>query len=258
MRAAKIHFQAGEQYYLRGRYEQAVSEFREAYRLSQRPALLYNIAQAYERLGDIPKAREHLKAYLDSGAAPKEEIEVLEDKIQSFDQRIGRSHERGVDESLPKTEATSGHPAEEPPPAPETEVQPPDAEAAQGLALPGSPGAPAQARPLRTWKWVALGTGGGLALGAGLLALRAKSLESSLEAEKGKGRVWEAGLKDDYDTGNASAKIARVLGGLGVAALSTGAILYALERRHAERPHALSVVPVVAPQESGIRVLLLW
>src|SRR5438477_6587823 len=62
--AAKAHFLAGSAYYEQANYADAVKEFNEAHRLSQRADLLYNIALCYERLEQYDKAIGALKQYL--------------------------------------------------------------------------------------------------------------------------------------------------------------------------------------------------
>lgn len=62
--AAKNHFGAGKAYYDERRWEDALREFKEAYRLSKRPALLYNIALCNERLLRYEEALEVLRNYL--------------------------------------------------------------------------------------------------------------------------------------------------------------------------------------------------
>jgi tetratricopeptide (TPR) repeat protein len=57
---AKAHYKTGELYYARGRFPDAAREFEEAYRLSHRPDLLYNMGKSYDGVGDYAKA---LKAY---------------------------------------------------------------------------------------------------------------------------------------------------------------------------------------------------
>jgi tetratricopeptide (TPR) repeat protein len=57
---AKAHFRTGEIYYERGRFPDAAREFEEAYRLSGRPELLYNMGKAYDGSSDAARA---LKAY---------------------------------------------------------------------------------------------------------------------------------------------------------------------------------------------------
>src|SRR5687768_3142733 len=61
---ARNHYAAGNSYYQNGAYEDAVREFRLAYELSQRPALLFNLANAYERLGRVEEAADHLSRFL--------------------------------------------------------------------------------------------------------------------------------------------------------------------------------------------------
>lgn len=61
---ARVHFEAGRGYYDQGRFEDAAREFEEAYRLSPRPQLLYNISQASREAGNLPRAIESLRQYL--------------------------------------------------------------------------------------------------------------------------------------------------------------------------------------------------
>lgn len=61
---ARALFQQGSMEYGKGRYEAAVERFRGAYRLSGKTALLYNIANAYERAGNFPKAILFLNRFL--------------------------------------------------------------------------------------------------------------------------------------------------------------------------------------------------
>lgn len=58
-------FLAGKAAYEDARYEAALGHFREAYELSKRPALLFNIGQAAEKLRRDQEALEAFKAYLD-------------------------------------------------------------------------------------------------------------------------------------------------------------------------------------------------
>src|SRR6516165_10642997 len=62
--AAKAHYTAGSAYYEQANYADAVKEFNEAYRLSHRSDLLYNIAVCYERLSQYDNAIKALKQYL--------------------------------------------------------------------------------------------------------------------------------------------------------------------------------------------------
>src|SRR5437762_2069564 len=62
--AARVHFLSGQAYYDQANYEDALREFAEAYRIWQKPALLYNLALCHERLDHYGEAIDELKAYL--------------------------------------------------------------------------------------------------------------------------------------------------------------------------------------------------
>lgn len=70
-------FEAGNAAYAAGNYEEALRFFEQAYERSQRPALLYNIGQAADRLRDDDKVLASFKAYLDQvpDAANRQEVE---------------------------------------------------------------------------------------------------------------------------------------------------------------------------------------
>jgi tetratricopeptide (TPR) repeat protein len=61
---AKAHFRTGEIYYEQGRYPDAAHEFEEAYRLSHRPALLYNMGKSYDGAGDAARALGAYRRFL--------------------------------------------------------------------------------------------------------------------------------------------------------------------------------------------------
>lgn len=61
---ARQHYTAGESYFSEGDYEGARREFLQAYRLSPRPQLLYNLYLTEERGGRYADAAAHLAQYL--------------------------------------------------------------------------------------------------------------------------------------------------------------------------------------------------
>jgi tetratricopeptide (TPR) repeat protein len=61
---AKVHYQAGADYYSSGHYTDAIREFQAAYELSHLPAILYNLARAETQLGHEAEAIGYLKRYL--------------------------------------------------------------------------------------------------------------------------------------------------------------------------------------------------
>lgn len=64
---ARAHFQSGTAYFDTGDYAAAAREFLAAYERSPRPALLYNIYAAYERLGELGEAVSYLERFLATG-----------------------------------------------------------------------------------------------------------------------------------------------------------------------------------------------
>lgn len=86
----KSHYEVGQAYYDQGRYQDAIKEFEEAYRLSQRPALLFNIAQAYERMGKLDKVQEYLKRCL---AAPNiKNRQAIEERLKNIEERLRQTN----------------------------------------------------------------------------------------------------------------------------------------------------------------------
>ncbi|MCC6873508.1 MAG: tetratricopeptide repeat protein [Sandaracinaceae bacterium] len=72
---ARALFDAGRTAYDAGRFEQALRYFQEAYDLSRRPALLFNIASAADRLLMVDRALEAYRAYLQAVPnAPNREL----------------------------------------------------------------------------------------------------------------------------------------------------------------------------------------
>lgn len=83
-RARELYIE-GDRHYQEGRYEQAVQAFQESYRLSGRPLLLFNLANAYERLGRYQDALEALRGY--APHAPFGEQAQVRARIASLEQR---------------------------------------------------------------------------------------------------------------------------------------------------------------------------
>src|SRR3954463_1171468 len=81
---AKAHYEKAQQLYATGTYDEAIAEYEEAYRLKPHPNVLYNIAQAYERLLDYAQSVVWFERYL--AEAPKDAVErpVVENRLGIF------------------------------------------------------------------------------------------------------------------------------------------------------------------------------
>jgi tetratricopeptide (TPR) repeat protein len=74
---ARQHFQMGRELYLKGRFDDAASEFEVGYRFQPQPLFLYNIAQSARRAGRVDKAIDQYRRYLaaDPNAPERAEVE---------------------------------------------------------------------------------------------------------------------------------------------------------------------------------------
>src|SRR5690349_10767607 len=69
MEAAKKAFGEGKKLFDKQKYAEAVEKFKESYRLSRNPVLLYNIALTFERLGTNDMALFYYKKFLSDAPA---------------------------------------------------------------------------------------------------------------------------------------------------------------------------------------------
>ncbi|MCE7894177.1 MAG: tetratricopeptide repeat protein [Sorangiineae bacterium PRO1] len=89
---ARSLFKQGDAAYAEGRYEDALGAFEEAYRLSHRPRLMFNIGNALERLGKLSEAADALEKYLPH--AKPTERDVLSKRVQNLRKRAAPTSTR--------------------------------------------------------------------------------------------------------------------------------------------------------------------
>ncbi|MBK9265835.1 MAG: hypothetical protein IPM54_39355 [Polyangiaceae bacterium] len=88
-------FEKGEELYSKGDYEKAIESWEMSYDLSGADLILESIANAYERLGQVEKAREYLGRWRE--AAPADERADLDARLKKLDERIAK--EKAVQEA---------------------------------------------------------------------------------------------------------------------------------------------------------------
>lgn len=120
LKRAEELYHNGERLYKEGSYESAILAFQESYELSKEPALLSNIGNAYERLGDFANARRYFDQY--RAFAPEKEQEVLSRRIQALDQRQKEKEAR--EKSAAEAAKANGSGQPQPQPQPQPQVQP--------------------------------------------------------------------------------------------------------------------------------------
>lgn len=90
---AHQRFQLGRSFYEAGRFGEAAEEFAEAYRLSERPQLLYNLYVANRDAGNWPAAADALRLYLQEVPEAPDRI-TLRARLQSMDEQVALQRER--------------------------------------------------------------------------------------------------------------------------------------------------------------------
>jgi tetratricopeptide (TPR) repeat protein len=195
--AAKAHYLAGSAYYDQADYANAVREFNEAYRLSKRPDLLYNLAISYERQEQFDHAIAALERY-------------LVEKPDAQDRAIIQSRIENLEKRRYTTRLTT----------------PPQAAAPLAPVVTAAP-------PARTRHVVSLTVGaiGVAALAAALgTGISAQLLHDDLD-RRCPGRVCRPSDQPDIDRGHALAVSTDVLIAVGAAATVTGVVLFVVETR---------------------------
>ena len=235
---AKAHFLAGQSYYDQASYTDALREFNEAYRISKRPALLYNIARCFEALDQLADAVQMLQRYLEEDPTTSDR-EAVETRIRNLKERQARAK-----------------PPEPKPAPPPTTVPPPTTAPPPTLVAksPPPPSAPPPAHRKRVYTWVV----GGIGLGA-LAAALGTDVASQLSYDdlksKCTGNVCDpnvvASAQHKIDQGKHLALATDILWPIGAAAVATGVVLFFVEGRH-PKEHASRVVPLVGSTLGGL------
>lgn len=83
---ARSHFKKGMEAISAGRYDDGIAQLEKAYEILPHPNVRYNIARAYAESGEIEKAVENFKRYLETNPSDKDEtiaiVKNLESKIK--------------------------------------------------------------------------------------------------------------------------------------------------------------------------------
>jgi tetratricopeptide (TPR) repeat protein len=150
---ARSLFLEGEAHYAAGRYELAAARYLEAYQLSQRPELLFNVGNAYERLGDYEKAAQYLGEYVASPRA--RDVVSVRERIRRLEAAAAEQTRRTQEEEQPVPTAGS-------------------ADSAVTTSPSLRPAAESR-RTRATWWLIGSGVSAAGAIGMGLLAINAGS-----------------------------------------------------------------------------------
>lgn len=216
-RARELYLR-GDRLYAEGSYDDAIVALKEAYELSRRPALLFNIANAYERLGRYEEALLYLNQYAPS--APDHQQHIVLKRIRALEQRAEERRNQngqaapsapGPRASADSTSSGSSLPAST---YPETSDTRPT-----GTESAGRP-------PVLGY---AIGGAGLVAIGIGtVFGISASSLRSDAEGQcrdNGEVLLCPASARDSLSDASSRALVADIAWGLGLAAVGVGIYL---------------------------------
>jgi len=226
-------------------YKRAVELLQKAYDIRQVPALLYNLAKAYDKLGDIDHAYDAYRQYANSAAAdPKLKVRA-EARVAALNEarRKKAAEARAVD--TPTT--TPPPPVENKPTPPAEQVAPPLNEEARRAQSHDE-----FMRDRHRARVAVIAAGGATVLVAAValgLSVNALSLQHQFD---------RATLPDDKSRFESQARVqAGVADGLWcVAAVGAGVTGYYLYRsfRHEPPPPLMGLLPMIAPGGGGLVV----
>jgi tetratricopeptide (TPR) repeat protein len=204
--AARAHFQVGQSYYDEANYAEALKAFKEAHRLSKRPALHYNIALCYERLDRYGDAITSLEAYL-AEVPEATDRKLVEGRIANL-----RERERERKQQEAREAAARPKPPETKPAAPAVVEQP-------------------RPKPHRVATWVVGGLGLGLLAGSAITGGLAQAQFNTLESHCPGGACDGSVTQADVDRGRTLAITTDVLWPIGLVAVGTAVALFFVEGR---------------------------
>lgn len=181
---ARAHFRLGRAHYDNGNFAQAGIEFEEAYRISQRAALLYNIYLAYRDANDTRKAADALRKYLQL----EEGIEnrgQLESRLAALDRALATEAQQPA-AAAPAPAATpaaapTAAPLQPVTAAPEVAPPPPETQPAPEAATAETP---SRAKPFPLLPVILMGTGGAMMATSIVTGLMTMSKHSELDDAK--------------------------------------------------------------------------
>lgn len=235
LQESKRHFDKGAALYEVGKYEAAHGEFREAYRLSHLPDLLFNLSRTSEMMGRPSAAVQYLELYLQENPNPADRASVEAD--------IAR---------LRKLEGPARSPVKPPGQPDKTDAieKGTGAGAAGGTGAVVPPATGPQPQRLPLWPGLAmLGTGAGfLIIGIGLgVGAQNAATQAAVPMANGK---FDKGLDQRGKDLNAAAITFDVLGALALGA-GAGWIVW----RHFRHPAAPPVKAALLPGPGGASLI---
>jgi tetratricopeptide (TPR) repeat protein len=93
---AKAHFNTGEVNYEHGRFADAAREFEEAYRLSGKAPLLYNVGKSYDGGNDFARALDAYQRFLAAAPPDNPDRDFAKKRVELLQSLVGKIALRGA------------------------------------------------------------------------------------------------------------------------------------------------------------------
>jgi tetratricopeptide (TPR) repeat protein len=220
-------------------YQRAVELFERAYSLRQVGELLYNLAKAYEKLGDQDKAIEHYRRYIDSTEADPKLRQRAEARVTAYE----ATHKPRVVEPPP----VSHPPIIDKPPV-ITHVPPP-AETQEERQARADRAFDAKRRRDRLIGLTLDGVGLGCVIAGGALWGTASGLHTDYESSV----TQEFPKRAEKNRAITEAAIGDGLWGAAAVAVAVGSY-FVWRGFHPEHPPRVTAAPLLSPSAGGVMV----
>ena len=226
---AKQLYDDGLRHYNVAEYPAAIVAWKQAYLLSKKPILLFNIGQAYRLAGDCKQALTFYGNYEREEPHPQNQDEL--------DQALVLCKEAGatLDKPVPVPDKPIDQPADKPTDKPVDKPAPmPDQPSAAPVSIVA---ATEPSSPRRTVAYIA----GGVGLASGITGI-VFALDARAQDHKNADVTsWTVDNNAIQARGERDDKLALVFGAVGVAGIATGIVLYMTGRGDAE--HGVAIAP---------------
>jgi tetratricopeptide (TPR) repeat protein len=214
---AERYYNEGQTAYDAKRYDDAIAAWDRSYASSHLPGLIYNLAQAHRLRGDCREAVDAYKRFV--------ELDPTSPQRPSAE---GFVRDLEPCPTTPPVEHTPPPPAQ-PPSQPPTPPPPPHVAVAHGHAGERIAGI------------VLVGVGAAAAGVGGYFGSQAQTLANQVHTACTPSCEWDTVKAKDQE-GRSDAQLQYVLYAAGGAAIVSGAVLFALSRRHVDVPVAIAPV----------------
>ncbi len=240
LRQAKLRFEAAETSYRVGDFRKAAQQYKEAYRLSNAPGLLFNIAQALRLSGDSAGALHYYRGYLRDNPRTENRADV-EGLITLVSKQIAEAKAKSRDDAAKRERAA------------DIEKRRMEAETNRLLDQADDRRRAHRARRFRVAGISTMALGLASAGVGTAFWLRARSNWQDINELADGGGRWSSEYDEKYDAAEESERLSFTFVAAGAGVLIVGGVLYYLGRDSREQRSAY-----VAPGPGGVVVGAHW